>query len=54
MRFRSALSLVESKVASAYPSRQSTFFLHVLGFEIHVTRPDKGLLADERDTMGTR
>ena len=43
MRFRSGLGLVESKVASIYPSRQSAsiFFLHVSDFETrNETRPE--------------
>ena len=54
MRFRSGLGLVESKVASIYPSRQSASFFFSSTFQIlrHVTRPDQSLLADEKRDTG--
>ena len=56
MRVRSGLGLVESKVASIYPSRQSAsffVFLHVSDFETRdKTRPDQSLLADQKRDTG--
>ena len=51
MRFRSGLGLVESKVASICPSRQSApLFFSSSTFQVlrHVTRPDQSLLADKK------